>query len=74
MTNLLVHQGSRTKSVKVLSCRRGGTFQELPVLPLPRKRIHSADLAFIAIQLFLYVFFQGDETQSLSRRYTEMGG
>lgn len=39
----------------------------------PRKRIHSADLAFIAIQLFLY-FVQRDKTQSLSRHYTEMGG
>lgn len=35
--------------------------------------IHSADLAFTAIQLFLY-FVQGDKTQSPSPQYTEMSG
>lgn len=59
--------------MKAFSSRRAGTFQELPVLPLPQNFIHSADLAFIAIQLFLH-FIQGDKTWSLSRHYTEMGG
>lgn len=64
--NIKVNQGSRMKfptiiPMKAFSSRRADTFQELSVLPLPQNFIHSADLAFIAIQLFLH-FIQGDKT------------